>query len=171
MLEARIIKLAKEQERMRKRINDTKRQQVFVQDMKQEKQRRLLSQVNFKNSMRKQELSNRKLFMEQSTFLRENMKASMQGSFYLKQSIGNDIKEQKARIKDTIQQNRISNMQEKKALYEKITNDKNTAKQNKRERMQNMNDTAKAFYDYRINQTKNEGLRHEKFTRELEKQE
>lgn len=116
-MEARLRKLQTDEEKTTKRLNDAKKQQEFVLNMKQEKQRQLEQKQAWQSYMRQLEESNRQKFTTERNNTKRAIQTNINERVAFKRAVGDEIKEQKIRIAQSIEKSKLQAIEEKRARF------------------------------------------------------
>lgn len=110
-IQARIIKLAKEEEKAQKRIREVEKKAVFVSNMQQIKENRLNDKLALGYGLKAKEFEMRNKINEERECTKKNIIYRKLSIFQQNQIQGDQIKEQQKKIRETIDFNRKAHLQ------------------------------------------------------------
>eukprot|EP00347_Sterkiella_histriomuscorum_P011913 403370616 len=170
-MEARIKKLQIEEEKAKKRINEARKQQQFISQMKEDKIRKQQEKQRFIQEMQLREEENRKKIMEDRQRQKDMLMRSQNSKYETNKKISEEIKEQKHRIKNSIEQGKMTYLEEKAKANVDYREHINTNKQFKATQNGAFIQQSQNAYIEKIDKAKQEAIEYERKMKELEQQE
>lgn len=170
-MEARIKKLHIEEDKAKKKINDAKKQQESIVTQRREKEIALEMKERHLREQQQKEEHNRMKIIEDRALNRQRLSCSLQMRSAKNKEVCKEIKEQKNRIKYSIEQSKFTYKEDKQRALQ-VRRDELSKNQQFKATLNGsfMNSTAQQFQD-KMDKTKREAIEYEVRMRELEHEE
>ncbi|CDW75210.1 guanylate kinase [Stylonychia lemnae] len=170
-LEARIKKLEVEESKARRRIEEARRQQDFIKNMKTTKAQRVQQKQEFLEFLKKAEEDTRMKINETRQRQRSMINQNFTSVLNQNHMSGVEIKEQKKRIKEMIDHNKHQYLQEREQAF---CNHKNNIRQSIMNRSSQQHQTLNSnqkFYESKIQNQQKDAEELERKLKEMEQHE
>eukprot|EP00347_Sterkiella_histriomuscorum_P003677 403363367 len=170
-LEARIRKLKTEEHKAHRKIEEARRQEEFISNMKMSKAQRNIQKEEYLKQLKIEEEVMRNKINEQRFNQKSMINRNFNSVVHSNKQQGFEIKEQKKRIRDMIDQNKLSHQQEKEQAFASHKSSLNNSIIFRKTVMEGFCSQNKQNYESKISQQQREAEELQKKMMELEKHE
>jgi hypothetical protein len=171
LLNARIIKLQKEEEKAQKRIKDANRQANFMEEIHKLKSNKLSTKADHNRRLKEMEETNRNKFIEARYQSKQIIKQNKERLMKDHMDSNKEIKEQRKKIEETIEQAKSKTMMDKYSHAQEIYQAKKEAKMFRSAVRSDSEQQALENYHKKVNFTQKMASDIQEQTRQLEEKE